>query len=40
MKKEIKMESYIFDWEQLELKKIEEEPNGVQRPTKNTGKDR
>ena len=40
MKKEIKMESYYFDWEELELKKIEEEPNGVQRPTKSNGNER
>lgn len=40
MKKEIKMESYYFDWEELELKKIEENNNGSKRTTKTIGKDR
>lgn len=38
MKKEIEVESYYFDWEELELKKIEEKDNGskrIQRTTKN-----
>lgn len=35
MKKEIEVESYYFDWEELELKKIEEKNNGSKRTTKN-----
>lgn len=41
MKKEIEVESYYFDWEELELKKIEEKDNGskrIQRTTKNLRK--
>lgn len=40
MKKEIEVESYYFDWEELELKKIEEKNNGSKRTTKTIRKNR
>ena len=40
MKKEIEVESYYFDWEELEFKKIEEKDNGSKRTTKNLRKNR